>query len=359
MDATSILASIPKYSPPKKSAPPGRQPEGVVAPACWSTQAETDTVRVKMVRERTAAKPDDTVVATAPPGAVGPILLVLSQKERPKTALWRAKILAERLRAELKVIVCLQDPQQANMLFPQQNIDQTTARLRHERTARDQTLRWCNRSLPIPLADDALLLAYGSLVGCATAMAIALEAQIVVVSETDCLSGHDITAIVDGAGVSVLLSRTVRPANVVIAATDLRSDDMPVIRKGAALAQSLGARLSVAHNVEPLPPPPMFGSPDGMIHQASVPPAEATRRRLRVGALDRALAMVGSEAEPHVLARADTTDALLEVALDQNADLLVVGHRRRSWLSSIFGTSVANKVVDRSVRSILVVPVTT
>jgi len=292
--------------------------------------------------------------STALEQAVPPVVLVMSAEIRPRIALWRASVFAKRMGARLFVVACLPDDKRVNMLFPHRHLAEAEKNINSEDAVRRRVWRWCNKK---PVAPAAVMVGRGDLSACAASVATKLKAQLVVLSALDDVSGRDVTAIVEDAGVSVMLSRATRPRNAVIAATDMTLQDFPVVRKGVVVAELLGAPLTIVHNVEPQMPAQAVIAADGAMFLPLVPATEKAKARERRANRLRAVAARFGGVEAKVLEDVDTIGAILGFAKSQQADMVIVGHRRRSWLVRVFGKSVASNVINRSIRSIMVVPV--
>ncbi|MFH1553758.1 MAG: universal stress protein, partial [Pseudomonadota bacterium] len=206
-------------------------------------------------------------------------------------------------------------------------------------------------------AEDAVLTVKGDLTACAVSVAAQIDAQLIVFSELEGLGGREVTAMVEDTGISVMLSRTAMPSNAVVAATDMTLREFPVLRKGAVVAERLGAPLTVVHNLEPQVSPPAMIAADGTAFLPVMPLAERAKVRTRRATRLKTLGSKLPSVQTTILQESDTVNAVLGLAKSQQADLVIVGHRRRSWLGRVLGESVARGVVNRSVRSVLVVPI--
>jgi nucleotide-binding universal stress UspA family protein len=291
------------------------------------------------------------------PGAVRPVLLAMTASSRPRVALLRALEYAVRQGAPLFVLGCLPPRGAANPLFPQLNVTWVTEQPLAEVRAGWRLLRWCNRILPFSIPPEQVLIRSGAFVRTITQVAEEVSARLVFLPESRALSGTDVTSIVEQSGAAVLLSRPMQPRNLVIAASDLATAQTPVLREGLAVGHTLGGEVTFVHNLDPFSGPMSYVVGDGMM-MLPVPGLtddgtyQRRQDRLRSVAED-----LGGDAGTEVLRRVDTADAILEVARRERADLIVVGHRERSWLASLFGESIAANVIDRAARSVLVVPV--
>ncbi len=123
-----------------------------------------------------------------------PILLVMSANLRPKTALWRAGIFAERTNSRVVVMVGLPPEDRVNMLFPQRNALKTMLHLRYEISVGLRIWRWCNKNLLTPVGSDDVIVVRGDLIP--SAVARKLKAQLIVLSEQEDVGGSDISSLV-------------------------------------------------------------------------------------------------------------------------------------------------------------------
>jgi universal stress protein A len=159
--------------------------------------------------------------------------------------------------------------------------------------------------------------------------------------------------IVRGVHRPVLVARAPAPSNRIVAATDFSDEGFPALTQASVLAALLHAPLTFVHNLDPLAafaasssfalPPALLGT---SLHDA------AARRTLYLRHVAEAL---GAEAETRFMMRQSPVDAILEVACEREADLIVVGShggsgvRRRS-------AGIAEALVHVAGRCVLVVP---
>lgn len=146
-----------------------------------------------------------------------------------------------------------------------------------------------------------------------------------------------------------MLARAARASNIV-AATDLTDADFPIVRRASALASQLGMTLVALHSFDPSTADVAAGTP------RACSPSRAGFEQAREERLDLAVASAGANARPVMRSGMDAARVILEEARVLNADLVVVGVRKRGWLDRLLGTSVARTVVDGSRRSVLVAP---
>lgn len=156
--------------------------------------------------------------------------------------------------------------------------------------------------------------------------------------------------LVDLTRVPVLVARDPRPHGAFIAATSMRHLSLPVISIGLELAAHFDRPLLLFHNA--LPPRSKrsdrhYASIDEVVDGAAV----AVQRRLDD------VANVDERADSVVTRSTDTAAALLALASDRNADLVLIGRRERSWISRMFEPRLVEDTIERSQRSVLIVPI--
>ncbi|MEA2323330.1 MAG: hypothetical protein QOD81_3180 [Solirubrobacteraceae bacterium] len=87
---------------------------------------------------------------------------------------------------------------------------------------------------------------------------------------------------------------------------------------------------------------------------AQLDPSELPKRRRDLEEANAFLAERGVEAET-ILAQGEPGDAIVKIAHERDADLIVVGHRGMNALERILLGSVSSKVVHRAPCDVLVV----
>ena len=133
--------------------------------------------------------------------------------------------------------------------------------------------------------------------------------------------------------VPTLIARGVETARRIVAATDLRDPQLPLVTGAASWSQRLDARLVLVH--------------------ARHSPRE---REAVAGRLEDVAKTLGTPAEVAVTAEDDPARSLLDVARTWNADLVMVGARERPWWDLRPRPRVAELVLASSGPSILLLP---
>jgi nucleotide-binding universal stress UspA family protein len=203
-----------------------------------------------------------------------------------------------------------------------------------------------------PRRDFTFEIVHGNALEMAAEMASNRDAELVIVDAA--YGSRAATRLVEKTGIPVLIARDPRATGELVAASDMRDRQLPVLRFARDYADALDRKITFLHNAKPMPvfiSDPMAGPATytGMLEmQDSIASARAARLRTFAGR---------DELSTLVSRSASTPDAILELAQFHEADLIVLGHRRRSWISRLVSRGVAEEVAERSSCSVLVVPV--
>lgn len=286
--------------------------------------------------------------SNAPAPLAHRILLVTSARTRPVVALRRALALSRVLDAELHVLALL--PEHANPFLPSM-LDELPRSLANARALRRDTLDWFAEVAGEPLAESRLRIRFGDLVAQAAPHAAKLAATLIVLAPHKRRAGSQVIALADSSRIPVLVARKLASRETIVAATDLADGEYPVLRKAAELCRRLQTPLVAMHNVNPMTVTPSSEMPWPI---ASAPCSQAVDSK-------RALLELASErlpvsAEPVLGMDVNPADAILHEAQARDADMIVVGTRPSSWLDRVVMGSVAQQVVNRARRSVLVMP---
>lgn len=264
----------------------------------------------------------------------GAVLLLLDHRSVSRTAVRRAAQVSDALDSKLQVVV----------------------EISSEKGARQPTL--------LPLVTDLLEMQpprYGfdvqwtrrALIDSGREVALDISARLVVVDAE--IGSRVACSVADKLELPVLVARAARRDGELIAASAMRHPGLPVLSTAREYARVFGRDLICVHNATPMPiyasdptaAPTSYVS--GLAMQDGV--AAAKRRRLsRFSARDRTV-------DSLVTRDGSTLDAVLGLARDRDADLIVVGHQRRAWISRLFGRGTTERIVEHSQRSVLIVPI--
>lgn len=296
-----------------------------------------------MVEEGERAAPSsrkDCMQETEPTARV---LLALGHGSFPTAALARAASLARALDAELHVLHV-------------RPFARSGRRPRAEARGPGRSLQrsvggWLADALGPGAARVALSARRGDFVHESAIRCVELGASVVVVAAEGPRLGSRVTGLVQASGRPVLVARQAGSADCMIAATDLESASFPVLSDASALAQLLTTRVVAIHNLAPLCV--ILGG--GLSRPLSIPPDEREVEE-RSDLLLHAAGHVTSCDAAVVRHERDPAAAILDEARSREADLIVVGSRRRRWTGRMIAGNVAERVVARASRSVLVTP---
>ena len=275
------------------------------------------------------------------------VLFVARAETRPRAALLRAAAIAASQAASLHLVLAVGVPAKTSrMLFPQRAMDALRGRVRDEHRlalARE----WAARLVP----SARIEVAQGDVSTVARAAAERLGAGMLVLAAHDLAIRRDAVWLATELRIPVLVARRAAGRTTVLAATDLRNADLPVVGTAAALAARNHGRVVAIHNVPSAVVVPM--SPYGTARTIGASPADlrTAGERLRVAAGKR-----HGVTETILAAEADTSAAVVQAAAAVAADVVAVGARRRSWIDRLLFGSVAEGVVERCGSSVLLMP---
>jgi nucleotide-binding universal stress UspA family protein len=183
------------------------------------------------------------------------------------------------------------------------------------------------------------------------AIAIGRELQptVVVISPPEDEAAELAIAIADALCVPVMIARDPQPDGSVVVATDMRDLRYPVIDRCRPLVRVLERPATYVHASPPYAPPiaPVAVDADAQANNLADIAADSKLARLE------RLARTEPQAEAIVMRSTRTVEAILDVAKRRDADLVVIGHRRRSHART---DRVCERVVAQCRRSVLVVP---
>lgn len=304
------------------------------------------------------AEPMDPARSVPPVRQAAPrarVLLALQQHEYPAESLQRAESVVRAMNADLHLLRVLPAHSRAAIAwgsFGPEDARQEVYTLRDERAA---ITRWAADSLPAALGPERIALCRGDFVTSIVDHAKAIGASLIILAPSVQRSPKAVELLADTSALPVLVAhRSSQPHAAILAATDLRDAAYPVLRRAMALGDLLQAPVVPLHNVSPLA---------AVIGHAVRHPSSLREFRTLYGELQLQQKLRLGDARAHlklergVVCNAErTVDAILEQARAHDAELVVVGLRRRSWLDRKVGVSVAAQVVARARRSVLVSP---
>lgn len=292
-------------------------------------------------------QPHETHHAQPLPDA--PVLLAVPGYGFPDEALARAVALARARGVPLHVLRVLT---RREAMLPPCTVLQSLATLPAVELALmlvEQTRAWLAQA---PVTAASLEVRAGDLATLVIARGRSHGAGLVVLPGSGARVGRVATRVARALRAPVLVARRHRRSDLIVAASDLRDDHFPVLHAAAAVARSLAAPLVAVNNVAP---PPRLETPDPLLPYALEVSATVAARHREV--LQAAVDTLEVEAEVVVSRGPRDEEAIVHEASARQADLVVVGTRPRSLLSRLFDRELAARVVQRALRSVLVLPI--
>jgi universal stress protein E len=152
----------------------------------------------------------------------------------------------------------------------------------------------------------------------------------------------------------VLVARPHRGTRAVVVGTDFSDPSLPAVAAAAEEARRIGGRLTVVHSIEPVTAPMVSPEIEFLYPPVTIP---QRRKELRAAAEERlavAFRQLGLEGERRV-EDGPAAAALVRIAGELNADLLVAGTQGRTGLTRALLGSVAEEVIEAAPCAVLVV----
>ena len=142
---------------------------------------------------------------------------------------------------------------------------------------------------------------------------------------------------------------------LILVGTDFSDISDEALRAASLYARTFGAKVLVTHIFDPTPnvPPVVWSRPDLLERNIRAEIEDAIRETL-TGKTAELLKGV-PEVELSVVQHPSPGRALIEIAEDENADLVILGSHGRSGLTRAFLGSVAERVVRHAPCPVLVV----
>jgi len=211
-----------------------------------------------------------------------------------------------------------------------------TARLRRLTRA---VSAWCRDVLGHPVPESDVVVRAGKLVVVLAGIAIERHAILLVIGSESPVERRASFGLADhlvrDTRRPVLVARPPTTSNRIVAATDLVDDTYPVLRRAASMGARFEAPVTFVSNVP---------------HDERTEAVGIGERRSLLEALARS--MGGGDAR--LIARRGAAEAILEVAREQDADLVVVGMRDDRAPTDERAT--VETIVTEARRSVFVVP---
>jgi nucleotide-binding universal stress UspA family protein len=282
------------------------------------------------------------------------ILLGLLEGGQPTASLLRATRLARAFDADLHVLSVLtgavQDPLYHQLFSPAEAVE-------HALVVQESTRAWLGEHCSADVV-ERFAVVHGDFTETVVGHAEQIGAMLIVVAPTEGHIGHAATTLAHKSGIPVLVAREAGHEGTIVAATDMKTPDYPVLREAAEIGERLGEPVIAVHNFY-VPTVAMMGvDASWPMPPLTVPPLPTERyRAVRQGQLVEASKHLPGKALAIVRTEDDPVEAILDEAQLHDADVVVVGTRVRSWFARLGAAGIAAKVVNRTTRSVLVTPI--
>lgn len=299
------------------------------------------------------------VADTRPPPSPS-VLVATAFDAASEVALRRGQALARILQARLVVLHVIPSPSFINMLFPQKHALDALAMEAMASTATEAARAWCEEVLGADAEAPTIVFERGRVAGSILKAARDAQASMIVLGDSPGVGsalfggGGIAAAVIHRAPIPVLVARPERPGNEIVAATNFADGKYPALNQAVRLGVRLGAHVTFVHNVDAgdhVAAASFFGFP----FPTTVLPREPDLGR-RAQELAEVARFIGTDIETVVVTKARTADAILEVARGRDADLVVVGTRRRHGVVDMGSLGTAATVAQEARRSVLTVP---
>jgi nucleotide-binding universal stress UspA family protein len=311
---------------PVAAAPRPRDAVAPVASSNASPPPASDAHSGVVLREGAAPRPR--------------VLLALHELNASNAGLQWARALSQALGADLDVCRVLPElPAPDGLPSGKAWLDATRRLL----AATLETRRWCAEALPDAELSERLIPGGADVVAETALRARELEVDWIVMPDVQDGCGRLATALARASACPVLVARAPTSRSTLLVATDVSDDLYPVTRRAAALAEALHAPVLAFHDVG-------FRVPElsSRVNALTDAWAEIQTERLKAGGHQRL-----PELEVLLAHGTDRVETILQQARREDAEIIIVG---LSGEADSAADTLAADVVERAVRSVLVVP---
>lgn len=265
------------------------------------------------------------------------------------------------LHAGAKLVVCHVVPSlvRVNALFPERSAEQASAQVELAERVFEALVERTAAVTGRDPSEFAALVDDGTPYARISELAEEHGAELIVIGDrgatglTRMLLGSVAERVVRYAHCPVLIARSAVKGGKILVASDLSDPSLPAVSAAAAEARRTGAELTALHCVEPVAV--VIGSEYGMslAPTAGPGPTKLARERAQVR-LEQALRENECRGEIQIVEGVPAA-AILAVAEELQADLIVLGTRGRTGLKRVLLGSVAEAVARHAAASVLVV----
>jgi nucleotide-binding universal stress UspA family protein len=267
------------------------------------------------------------------------VLLTLRDLDPSNACLQWARVLADALQADLDVCRVLPNTLVKDGAPAGKASLETTRRLL---AATRETRRWCVNALPNAALSERLIPGAADIVEEAALRARERGVDWIVMPDVHDGCGRSATALARASGCPVLVARAPTSRSTLLVATDVSEDLYTISSRAAALAEALHAPVLAFHDVG-------FRVPElsSRVNALTDAWAQIQVERLEAGGHQRL-----PELEVLLAHGTDRVETILQQARREDAEIIIVGVSEAPDSETDF----AAEVVDRAIRSVLVVP---
>jgi nucleotide-binding universal stress UspA family protein len=291
----------------------------------------------------------------------GPVLVATDFSGPSDEALRQAHERATADGAQLVVCHVVPSLLPVSMLFPQRAVEHGNAQLSLQQRAAELLVERTHAITGRSPSEYGAVVLEGSPYGAIVEHAEQVGAELIVVGDHGTTGvgrlvlGSVAERVLRFAHCPVLVARAGRRTKRILVATDLSDPSLPALSTASAEARRTGWPVTALHCVEFAAP--VLGPEYGVVYTPALAPTIAEEMRAAASSrLTDAVREIGIEADVRVAdAPAAAATTIASVALELDADLVVIGTRGRTGLRRVALGSVAEAVVRNTKSSVLVV----
>ncbi|APR76652.1 universal stress protein [Minicystis rosea] len=286
------------------------------------------------------------------------VLVAIAFDASAVIAITRAEAMARVLDADLHVVHVVPGARWVDAIWPHRGALRGAPR--EAAVAVEAVHRLCEKVLGRPIARDRISVRVGAVVPRIVEIASQLDASLVVLGGDDDagdrLRSHGIVRrVVREVRRPVLVARPWSSSRAIVAATDFSCATFPTLTRAFELGARLHAPVTFVHSVDTimaLVASSTFGVAAVMLG-GMLRDAVAKRGEILQNVAER----LGGGVDTIVLARENAAGAILEVARQRDADLIVVGSHRPDALGWLASGGTVEAVATTARRCVLTVPI--
>jgi nucleotide-binding universal stress UspA family protein len=291
----------------------------------------------------------------------GPILVASDFSDAADEAVRQAHLWAMRADCELSALHVMAGAVPMHPLFPQLHEQDATAAVALERQLAERLSERINRCIGRDLDSSSVYVDFGDPYAVIVKKAEQIGASLLVIGGSGATGlkrvflGSVAEKVVRNAHCSVLVARKVSDGSLVLAATDLSDPSLPAVQAAAGEAKARKMPLVVMYDIDRwrslVSGLALFGAVPVAPSEAMLAEQKVALTRIVQTQLDR----LDVTATVEVTTEANPAAAIVRMADNKHAELLVLASRGRTGLERLALGSVAEEVLRYAHCSVLVV----